>query len=135
MDAHKRKVSNIIYRMTRDGDATEDLTQEVFLRVFRGLQQFRGEASLSTWIYRITHRVCLRELERRQRRGNQVEWNDEMGEWYLRGAGSDESPTGKEVERAEMADAVARWMEELPPHYRMVVSLYIYRGQKIQRNH
>ena len=130
VDEHKRKVSNIIYRMTRDGDATEDLTQEVCLRVFRGLQQFRGEASLSTWIYRITHRVCLRELERRQRRGNQVEWNDEVNEWHLRGSTPDESPTGKEVERAEMADAVARWMEELLPHYRMVVSLYYIEDRK-----
>ncbi len=130
VDQHKSRVSNIVYRMTGDSDATEDLTQEVFLRVFRGLPRFRGEARLSTWIYRITHRVCLRELQRRRHRRNQVQWDDETGSWHHR-----ENSTGDRVredngEKAEIEEAVGRWMDELPPQYRMAVSLYYVEDRK-----
>ena len=130
VDAHKRTVSNIVYRMTRDPDVTEDLTQEVFLRVLRNLGQFRGEARLSTWIHQITRRVCLRELERRQRHGGRVEWDDEAGEWHEQGAQYGEMQAPEAIERVELGEAVGRWTGELPPHYRMVVSLYYVEGRK-----
>ena len=130
VDEHKTRVSNIVYRMTGDSDATEDLTQEVFLRVLRGLHRFRGEARLSTWIYRITCRVCFRELQRRRHRSNQVQWNDETGEWHLRETSSGESVKEDKAEKAEMEEAVARWVDELPPHYKMVISLNYVEDRK-----
>ncbi|MFK8056015.1 MAG: RNA polymerase sigma factor [Saprospiraceae bacterium] len=51
-----------------DAVAAEDLAQEVFVQVWRGLDRFRGEASAKTWIYRITVNVCLQEIRTRTRR-------------------------------------------------------------------
>ena len=67
VDSYKGMVFNIVDRMVRDAMITEDLAQEVFIRVYRGLRAFRGDAKLSTWIYRIAYRVCLEELQRPHR--------------------------------------------------------------------
>src|SRR5215471_18485436 len=61
VDRYKDLVYALIARTVQDRSRAEDLAQEVFLRVHRGLPYFRGEARLSTWIYRIVANVCLQE--------------------------------------------------------------------------
>src|SRR5437867_4833816 len=58
VDRYKDLVFALIARATQDRSRADDLAQEVFLRVHRGLPYFRGEARLSTWIYRIVANVC-----------------------------------------------------------------------------
>ena len=55
-------VGTVIWRATGDHDAVEDLAQETFLRVFRGLGYFDARSKLSTWIYTIAHRVAIDHL-------------------------------------------------------------------------
>ena len=81
VDRHKEMVASVMYRMTGDDEVTRDLTQETFLQVFRGIGKFRGDAKLSTWIFRVAHRLCLRELERRQRGAGYVRWDDVEEVW------------------------------------------------------
>ena len=50
---NQKKVINACYRLVNDIDTAEDLTQEVFIKVYSSISQFRGESQLSTWIYRI----------------------------------------------------------------------------------
>ena len=52
-EQNQKKVINICYRFTGNQEAAEDLTQEVFIEVFRSINKFRKDAKLSTWIYRI----------------------------------------------------------------------------------
>src|SRR5688500_3716055 len=66
VDYHKHFVFGVILRTIRDRSHAEDLAQEVFLRVYRGLPYFRGESRLTTWIYRIVRNVCVEEGERRR---------------------------------------------------------------------
>src|SRR5713101_1398598 len=65
VDRHKDLVFALIARTIQDRSRAEDLAQDVFLRIHRGLPYFRGEAKLSTWIYRIVANVCLQDAERR----------------------------------------------------------------------
>ena len=58
VDLHKNLVYGLVYRMVSDRSRVDDLAQDVFLKVHRGLPYFRGEARLSTWIYRIVQNVC-----------------------------------------------------------------------------
>ena len=58
VDRYKDLVFALIARTVQDRSQAEDLAQEVFLRVHRGLPYFRGEAKLSTWIYRIAINLC-----------------------------------------------------------------------------
>src|SRR5471030_1129080 len=64
IDGYKDLVFALIARTVQDRSRAEDLAQDVFLRIHRGLTYFRGEARLSTWIYRIVANVCLQEQAR-----------------------------------------------------------------------
>ena len=65
---HLERVLALTRRMLRDPHDAEEAAQETFVRVFRAVGQFRSDAKLSTWIYRIAVNICLDELERRPRR-------------------------------------------------------------------
>src|SRR6266481_4759394 len=58
LNGYKDLVFALIARTVQDRSRAEDLAQDVFLRIHRGLPYFRGEARLSTWIYRIVANVC-----------------------------------------------------------------------------
>src|SRR6266480_6599305 len=64
VERYKHLVYGIVWRLTSDRSRTDDLAQEVFLKIYRGLPYFRGEARLSTWIYRIVANACLQERAR-----------------------------------------------------------------------
>src|SRR6476620_9718524 len=64
VERYKDLVFALIARTVQDRSRAEDLAQEVFLRVHRGLPYFRGEARLSTWIYRIVANVCVQDQSR-----------------------------------------------------------------------
>jgi RNA polymerase sigma factor (sigma-70 family) len=66
VEQYGRLVSSICWRMTRDQDAAREAAQEVWLAVLEGLPGFRGESSLSTWIYTIARRVVGRYAQTRQ---------------------------------------------------------------------
>src|SRR5437867_8565944 len=61
IDRYKDLVFALIGRTVQDRSRSEDLAQDVFLRIHRGLPYFRGEARLSTWIYRIVANVCAQD--------------------------------------------------------------------------
>jgi len=65
VERHRRAVYQLCYRFVgRHEDAT-DLSQDVFLRAYRGLRRFRGDSSLATWLYRIGVNVCLNKVSAR----------------------------------------------------------------------
>src|SRR5205823_4502835 len=64
VDRYKDLVFALIARTVQDRSRAEDLAQDVFLRIHRGLPYFRGEARLSTWIYRIVANVCVQDHAR-----------------------------------------------------------------------
>ncbi len=59
-------VLNLAYRMCGDQDLAADLTQEIFLRVHRNLDRFRGRSSLKTWVYQVALNHCRSRLSRRR---------------------------------------------------------------------
>jgi RNA polymerase sigma-70 factor (ECF subfamily) len=65
VEEYQRLVFALIARTIVDRSRAEDLAQDVFLRIYRGLPYFRGESQLSTWIYRIVANVCAQERARR----------------------------------------------------------------------
>src|ERR1700694_1470596 len=64
VEGYKNLVFALIARTVPDRARAEDVAQDVFLRIHRGLPYFRGEARLSTWIYRIVANVCLQDQTR-----------------------------------------------------------------------
>lgn len=59
ISSYEKKIYNYCLRMTNNREDAEDLTQEVFVRVYKNLKKFKGNSQLSTWIYRIAHNICI----------------------------------------------------------------------------
>ncbi|WP_156338027.1 sigma-70 family RNA polymerase sigma factor [Chondromyces crocatus] len=66
--AYERRVYGLVYRMLGRRDEAEDLSQEVFVQVFKAIDQFRGDSKLSTWIYRIAVNLCKNRTKYLSRR-------------------------------------------------------------------
>ena len=111
-------VGTVIWRTTGAHAEVADLTQETFLRVFRGLPYFDARARLSTWIYTIAHRVTIDHLRR-------------QGNWTIRSMSGDDETTGypafvasdldPEALLTQMQDGelIRSALAELPPKYRL----------------
>ena len=118
VDHFKNLVFALIARTIPDRSRAEDLAQDVFLRIHRGLPYFRGEARLSTWIYRIVANVCLQD----QTRPAPVSLDDAQTRGVT-SSGSDRRFSDFEVhERLEKA--IAR----LPPNYRLLIAAHYLDG-------
>ena len=126
---YQRRIERLIGRMVRDTDLVEDIAQETFIRAYRALAQFRGEAQFYTWLYRIavnTAKKALVDLKR----------DPLVSETALRNGGDDEDETSaveNELTSAEtpetvlaakeIASAVNSAMEALPEELRQAVTL------------
>lgn len=62
VERHRRAVYQICYRFVNNHEDASDLSQDVFLRAFRGLKQFKGQSALGTWLYRISVNLCLNRV-------------------------------------------------------------------------
>ncbi len=116
-DDYHVRIRRYLARLTRPADA-DDLTQETFVRVNEGLAGFRGEASLSTWIYRIATNVAY---DRARRRGFQLEAR--TTEPDALSTLSTMPVIDVEVARQEMGECVRDYVNQLPPESRAVVVL------------
>jgi RNA polymerase sigma-70 factor (ECF subfamily) len=81
---HEAFVFRTLARLTGAGEHVEDLAQEVFLRLYRGLEGFRGDAKLTTWLYRITLNVAQDEWKRRKREQVATSFDDPEAGWAER---------------------------------------------------
>lgn len=63
---YEKKVFSTIYYMVKNENEVEDIAQEVFVKIYKNLKNFKEESSLYTWIYRITINVCIDELKKRR---------------------------------------------------------------------
>jgi RNA polymerase sigma-70 factor (ECF subfamily) len=62
VERHRRRVYQLCYRFVGNHEDASDLSQDVFLRAYKGLRSFRGQSSLATWLYRIGVNVCLNRV-------------------------------------------------------------------------
>lgn len=119
VDRFARMVGTVIWRATGDQDAVEDLAQETFLRVFRGLPYFDARAKLSTWIFTIAHRVAVDRLRQAGR------WREELANDHpdnlLARLPADTADPETVVARDELDHLVREQLGELPDKYRLPV--------------
>lgn len=113
---YKRRVFGMAHRIVGGSDA-EEVAQEVFVRVFRGLAAFRGDSALSTWIYRLTVNAALSYLAKRGRR-------HEVGD-----DGLVDMAAPPQTERdSALASRIETALGQLPAGYRAILVLHDVEG-------
>lgn len=125
VDEHQRLVFQLALNLLGDRQEALDLSQEVFLRVFRTLPTFRGNSALRTWIYRITVNQAKNRLRwwRRRHRAQQVSLDDHVrdhGELPTDAVGS--SPD-RVLRQKELGDRLREALERLPFDQRTAIVL------------
>jgi RNA polymerase sigma-70 factor (ECF subfamily) len=120
---YRSRVFGMILRTVGDRGRAEDLAQDVFLRIYRGLAYFQGRAKFSTWVYRVTLNACLEERQRPTRIEVPAE---EPG---------DEDHAPRELgtidaafDRMELRDRLSKALARLPANYRLLVAAHYLRG-------
>ena len=128
----ERPIYALAYRTLGREEDARDVVQEAFLRAFRGLRGFRGDAKFSSWLYRITLNLC-RDWIRRERRAPIAQMPEGVDPIDV--ADEHVAPTESVedlVARREMSEAVSRAMAELPEEQRTAILLKEYHGLTFQ---
>jgi RNA polymerase sigma-70 factor (ECF subfamily) len=128
----ERPIYALAYRTLGREEDARDVVQEAFLRAYRGLKGFKGQAKFSSWLYRITLNLC-RDWIRRERRAPLVQVAEGTDPMEIAEAFADPGESVEElVARREMSQAVARAMAELPDEQRTAILLKEYHGLTFQ---
>jgi RNA polymerase sigma-70 factor (ECF subfamily) len=125
---YQRSVQHFLYRYLHDRHRTEDLTQEVFIRVYRSRRRYTPSAGFRTWLFTIATRLALNEIRgiRRRRRvfSEREEGSSQEGGEIWEAAPERREPGPLErLEHEELDEVIARLIEELPENQRAAVLL------------
>jgi RNA polymerase sigma-70 factor, ECF subfamily len=126
----ERKIQGAVCRIMGPGEEARDLTQETFLRAYRGLSTFKSEARFSSWLYQIALNLCRDRL--RQKRGKTMVSLDDLD--VATSARLERvAPTAHDmVEARDLSRLVSSVMAELPEEQREVIVLKEYQGLTFQ---
>ena len=118
-------VYNLVYGILSDGADAADVTQEVFLRVFRGIRGFRRGSSLKTWLYRVSVRQALNHRRWCWRHhGQQVSIDaEEQGKSFMLELSDDEATPFEQLAEKEVQATVRRALAAVPALFRSAVIL------------
>lgn len=121
-EEHRQRVYSNCLRMTQDVSEAEDLTQEVFIHLFRKLGSFRGESAFKTWLHRLTVNHVLMHFRKRKVRSERT---TESGDLPVQvEAGTSDPKRMRVVDRILLSEVIA----QLPAGYREAIMLHDVEG-------
>jgi len=118
VERHRRSVYQLCYRFVGNHEDASDLSQDVFLRAYRGLGGFRGGSSLATWLYRIGVNACLNRVSVKKPLTEDLDARQHIDTFH-------ESPSER-VLREERGARVRAAITQLPPKQRATLVLRMY---------
>lgn len=137
---YQRRVERLIGRMVRDSDLVQDIAQETFIRAYRALAQFRGDAQFYTWLYRIAVNTAKKQLVALRRDPlvfeSQLRSSEDdetsAGERELNSLSSDAETPDAVLASKEIAAAVNDVLDSLPEELRMAITLREIEGMSYE---
>lgn len=129
--AYDKQVLSIASRYVHSADDAKDIYQEVFLRVYRGLNRFRFKSEFGTWLHRITVNVCLTHRAR-NKRNRHVSIHDDGRTDYVSVDLESDGVADQHTIDAEINRCVQQAMEELPAKQRLAFMLRHFEGYKLK---
>ena len=130
VERHKDIVYAVAYRFAKDPDLALDLSQNAFIRAYRGIKSFRGKSSFSTWLYRITMNTCIDYTRKRARSVDSLAVPEEVAEY----AGSEPivaslpREPGADALSSELGEQIQKAIDLLPEYHKSVFVLYEIEG-------
>jgi RNA polymerase sigma-70 factor (ECF subfamily) len=122
VDRYKGLVFALVARSVQERGRAEEVAQDVFVRVYRGLPSFRGEARLSTWIYRIT--VNLLAAERREPATEPLEGTGEVPREF--------GAADRAFDELTLRDRMDKALQRLPANYQVLINGHYLKGMRYE---
>ncbi len=130
VERHKDIVYAVAYRFAKDPDLALDLSQNAFIRAYRGIKSFRGKSSFSTWLYRIAMNTCIDYTRKKARSVDSLAVPEEVAEY----AGSEPivaslpREPGADALSSELGEQIQKAIDLLPEYHKSVFVLYEIEG-------
>jgi RNA polymerase sigma-70 factor, ECF subfamily len=119
---YQRPIVSYVYRMLNDYDASLDVTQEVFIKVYNSLDRYSCDFKFSTWLYRIAHNAAIDHLRRNSINAQSLETENGDGTYQLQIESPNPTPE-QDRERSEWRAEIESVVKELPAAYRDLILL------------
>lgn len=123
VDLYSQKIINTCYKFLPVREDAEDISQEIFIEIFKSVKSFRGESKFSTWIYRVAVTKCLDELKRRNRKKRFADFGKFLHIDIISDKLSGGKLPDKDINYNESLDNVMRALECLPDNQRAAYTL------------
>lgn len=121
VDQYKTLVFTLALRMLKNREEAEEIAQDTFIKIFKSLSKFKGDAKLSSWIYRVTYNTCLDSLKKRKKEYNTVAI-DEYTEHQVKTVDN----ALDKLEASERKQAIKECIERLPGEDSFLMTLYYF---------
>jgi RNA polymerase sigma-70 factor (ECF subfamily) len=119
VDEYKNKIYSIAYGYAKDSYMAQDLTQDIFIKIFQNIQSFQGQSAFSTWLYRVAKNQCIDWIRKNKKRMENTLLDD--GQWELK----DESRNPEEETINEERNKILyEAIEQLPEKYKTPLMLF-----------
>lgn len=119
---YQRPIVSYVYRMLNDYDASLDVTQEVFIKVYNSLERYSSEYKFSTWLYRIAHNAAIDHIRRNSKNLQSLETENQDGTYQMQLESSRPTPE-EDRERSEWRTEIEAVVRCLPEVYRELIVL------------
>jgi len=121
---NQRKIYNLCYRMTGNAEDANDLSQDAFLKAYQNLANFKGESSVSLWLYRLASNTCIDFLRREKRRvKSSLTVVDESGETVELELPDERFTPERELERRLVIEDIEQGLLTLSEEHRQILIL------------
>jgi len=119
---YQRPIAGYVYRMLNDYEASLDVVQEVFIKVFNSLDRYSTDYKFSTWLYRIAHNAAIDHLRRNSMNAQSIETENADGTYQIEFMSPHPTPE-QDRERSEWRKEIENVVKKLPAAYRELILL------------
>lgn len=126
VDRYKNFVFTLAHKMMKDREEAEEVAQDTFIKVYRSINKYKGEAKFSTWVYKITYNTCLDRLKKRKEKN--VVYIEDFSETELRAIGN----TLDNIDEKDRNQKIQDCLHLLLSEEAFLLTLYYFDGQSIE---
>jgi RNA polymerase sigma factor (sigma-70 family) len=121
VDAYKNMVFSLAFKMTKNREEAEEISQDTFTKAYKNIHKFKGDSRFSTWLYRIAYHACLDAIKKNKSHNNLSEINEIT---YNQIASVDTILQG--IERKERAKVINDCLLKLPEEERSLIWMFYF---------